>query len=451
MKLRPLHSFVIALAAMSMLANDVTAQSGPITQTVAEARAALAQQQPQQAYNLLMAIEQQAAGDAGFDYWLGVASVRAGDQEQAITALERVIMVQPGHAGARLELAGVFILQRRFLEAEDQLRQVEQMNPPPAAQQAIDRYRQVIANAGESAQANQFSMLGVDVGHDSNYLNYPDSFDLFANTPLQGLALLSEAGTAFSQLRGMHYREFGAPAAFDRSEWLTVVQSRQNVDDEAAVLDSTNVQSSLTFASELSQTAEISVSASASQLWLDGNSYRQMYSSHVGLQFSPNDRTRLMLRLRVRDNNFSDARNDTVGYSSEALFSRQFGDRHQLRLQATTERENTSSDVTRQGGDSQRNVVDVQWRVGSNSDTHRFNTGISYQQLNYKTPGFAVFNLGEHALRDDNSTTVHAEWTWQLSQRWQLLSRLQHRSQSSSIAFFDMDQTVAQVSVNFLF
>lgn len=451
----PIHLLGGLTLCLLITAGHAQAQPGSqpdrISQAISEARAALAAQRAGEAFDTLMALELEAAGDAGFDYWLGVAAVRAGDTEQAITALERVIMVQPGHAGARLELAGVFIMQNRYEEAEDQLVTVEQMNPPPAAQQAIQRYRQVMTQSGDDSSANAFSMLGLDAGYDSNYLNCPDSFDLFANTPLQGLAILSEGSTNYAQLRGLHYREFAVPQAFERGEWLTVVQSRRNADDNASLLDTSNLQTSLTLVSALSDNTELSVSASASQLWLDGDRYRQMLGTSLAIQRRFADEHRLTLQVRLRDNNFTDARNDHSTITGELSYSHQLNSRHQLRLQAAADQENTSGSATREGGDSMRHSADLQWRVGTGSDRHRFNTGISYQRLDYRRPGFAVFNQGLAALREDNTSSLYSEWTFQPVARWQFSSRLQHRHQTSSLDFFDMNQTVAQVTVNYLF
>lgn len=451
-RIKRVYAACLFLALLLLTAAATTqAQTSTLEQIVSQARVALSEQRAADAFNSLLAYELEGAGDAGFDYWLGVAAARAGDYEQSITALERVVMVQPNHAGARLELAGVFILQNRMLEAEAELLVVEQMNPPPAARAAIQRYRQIIAQGSASQSSNAFSMIGLDLGYDSNYVNYPDSFDLFANTPLQGLAVLSEQSTNYTQLRGLHYRELSAPGPFTHTEWLTVVQSRHNNDNAASVLNSSNLQSSLTLVAALSDTTELQLRSTGGQLWLDGSAYRRMLGVSAGILHDLSERTDLVARLRVRNNDFSDSRSDNRSLQAELIFNVQISAAQRLRLQANAEQENTSGAVVRQGGDSRRRTLDVQWHVGAANARHRFNAGLGYQSLDYKDPGFAVFNQGVAAVREDSSATAHAEWTFQPSASWQFSTRLQHRAQSSSLRFFDTDQTVAQASVNFLF
>jgi hypothetical protein len=67
-----------------------------------DARARLNRRDAAGAYALLADAEMTRAGDARFDYLLGVAALDAGHVTRAIFALERVVQQHPGrHAGAR--------------------------------------------------------------------------------------------------------------------------------------------------------------------------------------------------------------------------------------------------------------------------------------------------------------------------------------------------------------
>ena len=84
------------VAAMALAASPVCAQEA---KSEAEARyATLAEQQTSK------------AGDAAFDYQLGLAAIDAGRYGEAVIALQRVLAVEPGNAPARAELARAYAL-----------------------------------------------------------------------------------------------------------------------------------------------------------------------------------------------------------------------------------------------------------------------------------------------------------------------------------------------------
>src|SRR5688572_12425875 len=75
---------------------------------VATAAALQSQGRAEEAYRLLKPLEGERAGDAAFDYALGVAAADTRRFGEALIALQRVLAVQPGNAPARAELARVY-------------------------------------------------------------------------------------------------------------------------------------------------------------------------------------------------------------------------------------------------------------------------------------------------------------------------------------------------------
>ena len=69
----------------------------------------LAQGENQSAYSQLRVTELEHSGEPEFDYWLGVSALRAGEPSHALMALDRAILRQPNHAGARMELSLIHI------------------------------------------------------------------------------------------------------------------------------------------------------------------------------------------------------------------------------------------------------------------------------------------------------------------------------------------------------
>lgn len=436
---------------MSLCQTTWAQQLSVIEAEIREAQRELSEQQPQSAYERLMSLEQEAAGDVGFDYWLGVAAVRAGDLEQAITALERVVMVQPLHAGARLELAGVFILQSRWLEAASQLDAIEQLNPPESARLAIAQYRSLIERAEQGRTGTSLTLLALDLGHDSNYLNYPDSFDLFANTALQGFAILSKQATSFYQTRALHFRSFDGLREGQTAEWSIAAQSRNNEATDARIFNTLSLQSSLTLVSPVTERTEWRLTATGSQLWLDNTAYRTGVSAAAEIRHSLSERTNISIRIRGRESRFKDPGNNHLAWLGEAVMNYRFSSAARLRITVNQEWENLGSRALRQGGDSKRSTLDVNLNWGADGAQHQFSTGAIYQQLDYARAGFAIFNSGVSEKRSDTSSTVHIEWTFQPTSRWRVSTRAQLRNQSSNINFFAMDQTIIQTSINYIF
>src|SRR3982751_3268712 len=85
-----------------------------------------------------------AAGNPKQAYAELVAALDSGKLEDAIIAFERVLAVLPNHAGAQMELARAYYAAGSFDLAEAAFVKLRSRNPPPAAQEAINRYLDAI-------------------------------------------------------------------------------------------------------------------------------------------------------------------------------------------------------------------------------------------------------------------------------------------------------------------
>ena len=154
---------------------------------LAQARGLLNAGQADQAYELLAAQEGALAGELEYDYLLGVAALDAGRADMATLAFERVLAVDPRHAGARLDLGRAWFEMGDLERAETELREVQGMNPPAQAAKAVERYLAAIERR-RTAQRTQWSgYLEAGLGYDSNVNNSTDQSTIFA--PLFGVNL----------------------------------------------------------------------------------------------------------------------------------------------------------------------------------------------------------------------------------------------------------------------
>jgi hypothetical protein len=133
-----------------------------------QARALLANGHAAEAYTLLEHREFDRAGDVEFDTVLGIAALDSGKPDRSTLAFERVLAVDPNAAGARLDLARAYFALGDLARAQQELDIVAQNNPPPAAQTAIDKYRNAIADRIRAKRTVVTGYVEGFVGYDNN-------------------------------------------------------------------------------------------------------------------------------------------------------------------------------------------------------------------------------------------------------------------------------------------
>jgi len=143
---------------------------------IENARQLLAAGNAKQAYAELIAVQSRLSGMPEFDYLLGVAALDSGKIDDAIIALERVLAVVPNHAGAQMDLARAYYAAGSFDLAEAAFLKLKASNPPPAAQIAINRYLEAIAQRKQQTQAGWTAFGELGLGYDSNITGVPADF-----------------------------------------------------------------------------------------------------------------------------------------------------------------------------------------------------------------------------------------------------------------------------------
>jgi hypothetical protein len=114
-------------------------------QVIDQARKLLQQGNVKAAYELLLPLQSQRAGEIEFDYFLGIAALDAGDPQQAVFALERVLAVNPNFLQARAEIARAYYVLGERQTARREFESVRTQQLPPEARETIDRYLSALA------------------------------------------------------------------------------------------------------------------------------------------------------------------------------------------------------------------------------------------------------------------------------------------------------------------
>ena len=140
---------------------------------IEEARQLMAKPDAKAAFELLVALEAQRAGDPEFDYLLGIAALDSGHATQAIFALERVLAVNPQHSQARAEIARAYFVVGETSASKREFESVKAQQVPPAVAATIDHFLDAINRLADTDRTHIAGYIEATVGRDSNVNSGP--------------------------------------------------------------------------------------------------------------------------------------------------------------------------------------------------------------------------------------------------------------------------------------
>jgi outer membrane protein len=243
---------VVLLLAGALLAGPcaVVAQT-PLTDLLARAsELSLAGRYPE-AYALLAAQEDRYIGEIDFDYALGRAALSAGRPDRATLAFSRVLALDPGHAGARIDTGRAYLALGNWAQARAAFEALLALKPPPALR------AQLLAYLGEARRertsgAVARGYLSVFGGTSSNVNQAPGESQVFVPGLLAVLQLSDQnvrKGDSFAGVGG------GIEAATPLSERVSLIGgaeflSRANAQESAFDVGGVAVSAGLAWAGE---------------------------------------------------------------------------------------------------------------------------------------------------------------------------------------------------------
>lgn len=168
-----------------------------------QARELLAQRKAAEAWALLSA-DEASAGDPEYDYLLGLAALDSGRASDAVTALERLLAVNPSHNGARMELARAYFALGADGLAQREFAQLQALNPPPQARGAIEQYLRAIDSRTQGKAAQHRGFLEAGLGFDDNITAVTDDFTAGAEQTYGIPNIQPSAGNATRRRDGLY-------------------------------------------------------------------------------------------------------------------------------------------------------------------------------------------------------------------------------------------------------
>jgi len=122
----------------------------------------------QAAYNILIPVQSDRAGDPEYDFLLGSAALGIGKNTEAVFALERVLAVQPNSAPARALIARAYFNLKETETAKREFENVKKQDVPPEVSATIDRFLDAISRVEESERTTIRGFIEIGGGWDSN-------------------------------------------------------------------------------------------------------------------------------------------------------------------------------------------------------------------------------------------------------------------------------------------
>jgi outer membrane protein len=163
------------------------------------------------AYAILDPHEFNYAGDADYDYLLGLAALESGHPDRARAALERLLRANPDLTGARVSLGRAYLELGEKVRARGEFELVLAANPPQATRDLVAGYlRTLEADMGVPKPTRGAGYVEATAGRDSNIDLATAQDQIFV--PLFGVNFALPPG---SGAIAENYLGFGAGAAVE--------------------------------------------------------------------------------------------------------------------------------------------------------------------------------------------------------------------------------------------
>lgn len=318
--------------------------------TLLQAKQYLDNGNPQAAYNLLVPIQTERAGDPEFDFLLGSAALQLGRNTEAVFALERVLAVNPEAAPARALIARAYFNLKENETAKREFENLKKQDVPPEVALTIDRFLDAIERVQEAQRVTIRGYIEIGGGYDSN-VNSATSNSTVA-VPAFGGAIFTLGTSSQEQADG--YLSFGggvgirAPLTKRLSAFGGVgYQNKSNIDENDFSTYSYDLNAGFSYKLDRDT---FTIAAQLNHFFVDNpqvyrNAYREAGGGTIQWQHDFNARNQVsafaqFTELRYPDQHVRDAGRYVGGLGFAHAFGRRGGFITYLGLYGGSEQEN---------------------------------------------------------------------------------------------------------------
>ncbi len=269
------------------------------SQLLSEAKQLVASGKMNQAYQLLSPHEMQFAGNVSYDYLYGTAALDSGKTDIAVFVLERVIDIEPGFSGARLELARALFALGENEKARYHFDYLLAENPPANVQQVITSYLRTIERLAGAYKDIHIPTISLGFGYDTN-ANASTGDDQFL-----GFFLGGNNQETDSTYTAVTLADFYSHPLSVNSKLILNGMVSQRTYPSAHFVDSRNLAASAGIEWKTGDTTVLS-SFGAMKNWLDGDDNMHSYYADVALSHSLSDKLKLFAGVRGGVSRYAD-------------------------------------------------------------------------------------------------------------------------------------------------
>lgn len=393
-------------------------------------------------------------GDPDFDFWYALAAMEAGDPNQGIFALERVLTVHPDSRRARLELARAHFRLGDYGRARSEFRRVLETDPPPRVEQRIRAHMDAM-DAREQRRGPQWAgWVEGGVGYDTNVKSGPDEFLLDAQLFTVRVEEAEADGDRYASLgagaRGRLPLEEGR-AVYGRAELETLRHSDLS-DFDNTVLDAAGGYQ------WGGPRYRVRTGLEAGSYRLDGDAYQDRYGvAASGRYRSPAGwGTGAFLRLRrldYADSNTRDSDFSLLGVSGEQSLPLTWQPRLATSLLVGAERPTASGEAARARahrdlrglnlGLTLHPRADLTARLGLRALMSEYDEGETF----FKDTGVQV----ELPARDETLRSADLLVHWEPAPGWRVTPSIRYSANDSNVDIYEYRRTRYEVALRYTF
>lgn len=386
------------------------------------------------------------AGDPPFDYLFGMAALGAGAYNEAAFAFERILILNPEHHRARLELGRAYFMNENWHQARIHFQRVLDADPPRNVQRNINQFLSLIEER-EDRQTHSFDLFGhYGFGYDSNVNSATDAESL--RIDLGQLALdvtLNEESRESSD----QYHNYGLESTYRRPitqrSGITLsaeAERKDNLNENDFDLDTFNLGSH--YHRRLAPDTLMRVGLKASQSNLDGQrlQWRTGLSSELRYLYSP--RAMIFGSVSPSAIRYPGSRSRDVDQLILGLGARFRADSLDYQISASGGAERARDRDARHNGRWLGGLSGhIAWRPGSD---HRIKTQLvlTHSRHNDTQPPFSD-------RRREQALSLITAWQWSLTDRLRLRTEARYNRRESSLIIFDYDRARIEMGLRYQF
>ena len=398
----------------------------------------------EEAWQLLAPLEKRHAGDAQFDYLLGLAALDSGRRNRATFIFERAVTVDPSRLAVRLEMARAHFELADFERAEREFSFILRSAPSAAMRRTSETYLAAIRGSPKAERRGFTGYVESSVGRDTNVSAATAQGSLF----VPGLGVQFIPDRRFGR-QPDGFVSLGAGIEYGHAlngdvGLVGAVDLRQRWHADAEQFDSRAVDLDGALNHRLDERNGVQYSAHANYYELDNTRYRETYSLGAQWNRSLTASSRLSLsgqghRIRYRA--------ESASASSSDLLAASIGLTHVLKLAAPT----TVAGTLHLGHDKA-----VAGRI--DGDRRLFGASVALQRrLRPAVDGYLHFSvlLSDYERdnawwgisREDRQRDLLAGFAWSFSEGWQLRPQVVRTINRSNLPINEYKRTETSITL----